>query len=107
MNLISKEICAQHQPYRRVEIPLIINKEVDDVKNVTVEGWLSSQNSDTFPNDVIFDTLIYKRHFECQFEAQTHLARYSATIRRASALVALRTSGNNCRQSAVERRPEI
>jgi hypothetical protein len=46
-------------------------------------------------------------HFECQFEAQTHFDRYSATIWRASALVALRTSGNSFRQSAVERRREI
>ena len=65
MDLVTKEICAQHQPYRRIKIPLIIHQQIDDVKYTTVEGWLSSQNSDTFPYDVIFNALIYKGLYIC------------------------------------------
>jgi hypothetical protein len=65
MNLISKEIRAQHQPYRRIKIPLIVYKEINNIENTTVEGWFSSQNSDTFPCNFVFNTPIYKGFYIC------------------------------------------
>ncbi len=69
MNAIPEEIGSQHQPYRRIMRLLIIDQQVDNVKNATVKGWLSAQNSDTFPRDFFCNALLDKgryigdRHF--------------------------------------------